>query len=104
VTDLSHAPAVIVVPFADGGERQPEVDYDLMRFLLDVGDFTDARALARQRAPFAVVSVYDLTRKQQHLLVAPRALLREVDGPVTLQVAPIEQSTDLQLVVGWTAW
>ncbi len=103
-TDLSRAPAVIVVPFADGGERRPEVDYDLMRFLLAVGDFGDARALARQRAPFAVLSVYDLTRKRQRLLVAPRALLREVDGPVTLQVEPVEQSADLQQVVGWTAW
>lgn len=103
-TDLRRAPAVIVVPFADGGERRPEVDYDLMRFLLDVGDFGDARALAKQRAPFAVVSVYDLTRKQQRLLVAPRALLREVDGPVTLQVEPLEQAADVGRVVGWTAW
>lgn len=103
-TDLSRAPAVIVVPFADGGERRPEVDYDLMRFLLDVGDFGDERVLARQRAPFAVLSVYDIPRRQQRLLVAPRALLREVDGPVTLQVEPLEGAADLALVTGWTAW
>jgi hypothetical protein len=95
---------LIVVPFADGGERWPEVDYDLMRFLLDVGDFADERVLARQRAPFAVLSVYDIARKQQRLLVAPRALLREVSGPVTLQVAPLEGAADLAVVTGWTAW
>lgn len=103
-TDLRRAPALIVVPFADGGERWPEVDYDLMRFLLDVGDFADERVLARQRAPFAVLSVYDIARQQQRLLVAPRALLREVSGPVTLQVEPLEGASDLAIVTGWTAW
>lgn len=103
-TDLRHAPIVIVLPFAGGDERQPEVDYDAMRFLLDVGDFPSAKALAQQRAPFAVLSVYDLVRKEQRLLVSTRALVREVEGPVTLQVEPIEGTSDVARVTGWTAW
>jgi hypothetical protein len=104
VTDLRRAPIVIVLPFAGGDERRPEVDYDAMRFLLDVGDFPSAKALAQQRAPFAVISAYDLVRKEQRWLVATRALVREVEGPVTLQVEPIEGTPDVARVTGWTAW
>lgn len=104
VTDLRHAPTLIVLPFAGGGERHPEIDYDTMRFLFDVGDFPSPKALAQQRAPFAVLSVYDVLRKQQRWLVSTRALVREVDGPVTLHVEPIEGTTDVARVTGWTAW